>query len=63
MKLLLDTHVLLWWLADLPSLTPDARIAIKNTNNIVVVSAVSIWEIALKRGLGKLDIPSDPPNK
>ena len=59
MKLLLDTHVILWWLADDPTLKPDARSAISETSNLVYVSAVSLWEIVIKRGLGKLRLPED----
>jgi len=57
-RLLLDTHVLLWYLAeDAPRLVPQARLAIDSAENIVLVSAVSVWEIAIKRTLGKLDAP------
>lgn len=59
MKLLLDTHVVLWWLADDPALKSDARSAISETSNLVYVSAVSLWEIVIKQGLGKLRIPAD----
>jgi len=59
MKLLLDTHVILWWLADDPALKSDARSAISDTSNLVHVSAVSLWEIVIKRGLGKLRLPDD----
>ncbi len=59
MKLLLDTHAFLWWLADSPRLGPDARAAIGNANNLVFVSAASAWEISVKRANGKLDAPGD----
>lgn len=59
MKLLLDTHVLLWWLADDARLSGPARSAIADPNNVVSVSAVSLWEIVIKRGLGKLEVPDD----
>ena len=59
MKLLLDTHVLLWWLADDPCLSREASRAISEPENIVVVSAVSIWEIVIKKGLGKLEIADE----
>ena len=59
MKLLLDTHVLIWWLADDPELGHQAREAIADAENTVYVSAVSLWEIAIKQGLGKLDLPED----
>lgn len=58
MSLLLDTHALLWWLADI-ELRSDARQAIADPDNLVVVSAVSVWEISIKRSLGKLDAPHD----
>ena len=54
MSLLLDTHALLWWLADDP-LEPAARARIADPGELVRVSAVSLWEIAIKRALGKLE--------
>ena len=59
MNLLLDTHILLWWLDDNPLLTDKARDAISDTDNLVVVSAASIWEIRIKQALGKLEITPD----
>ena len=59
MRLLLDTHVLLWWLMNDPSLTTKARSAIANPETSVFVSAASAWEIAIKQALGKLEAPSD----
>ena len=59
MRLLVDTHVLLWWLADDPSLGDEARESISASDSSVFVSAASAWEIAIKRALGKLDAPSD----
>ena len=59
MKLLLDTHVLLWWLADDPTLSPVHRSAIADPANVVYVSAASAWEISIKRALGKLVAPED----
>ncbi len=59
MNLLLDTHVLLWWLADDASLSEHARNAIIENNNIVFVSTATIWEIVIKKGLGRLTIPGD----
>jgi len=54
MNILLDTHILLWWLDDESRLKPTMRDAIKNQNNQVLVSSVSFWEIMLKKELGKL---------
>ncbi len=58
-RLLLDTHVFLWWLADAPQLGEPARAAIGDERNEVFVSAVSGWEIAIKRAAGKLRAPDD----
>ena len=57
MNLLLDTHVLLWWLDDHPTLSEKARAAIADGKNLVFVSAAVIWEIRIKQALGKLEIP------
>lgn len=59
MKLLLDTHLLLWWLDGSPSLPATAREMIRDPENTVFVSAVSLWEIRLKESLGKLRLPAD----
>lgn len=59
MKLLLDTHTLIWWLANNPTLSEDAKKAISNPDNIVFVSAASAWEMAIKKSLGKLNAPED----
>lgn len=58
-RVLLDTHVLLWWLADHRSLGKKARDIIANERNSIYVSAVSIWEIAIKRKKGLLSAPDD----
>jgi PIN domain nuclease of toxin-antitoxin system len=57
MRLLLDAHALLWWLADDPSLDHNARDLIADPTNEVIVSAVTVWEIAIKRAIGKLSAP------
>jgi PIN domain nuclease of toxin-antitoxin system len=59
MKILLDTHLLLWWLADHPSLSALARQIIANPENAIFVSSVSLWEIWLKQSLQKLSLPPD----
>ncbi len=56
MNLFLDTHVLLWWLDDSPHLSEAGRNAIAAVDNLIVVSAVVIWEIRIKQKLGKLEI-------
>ena len=57
MILLLDAHTLLWWLADDPTLEASARSAIADPANDILVSAASVWEIEMKRALGKLAAP------
>ena len=59
MRLLLDTHVLLWSLAEPRKLRGGTRAALADAHNDVFVSAVSGWEIAVKRALGKLEAPDD----
>lgn len=54
MRLLLDTHALLWWWKDDPRLSQRAAEAISNEANTVLVSAASAWEIATKHRIGKL---------
>ena len=58
-RLLLDTHVFLWWLADHPRLGAESRAVIREPANDVYVSAASGWEIAIKRQLGKLKVSDD----
>ena len=54
MRLLIDTHALLWWLSDDPSLSEAARKVMAETSNVLLVSAASAWEIATKVRLGRL---------
>jgi PIN domain nuclease of toxin-antitoxin system len=53
-RLLLDTHALIWWLAGDEALSAPAKAAIADIGNDVLVSAASAWEIATKHRLGKL---------
>ena len=55
-KYLLDTHAFLWWIADDPSLSERARLIISNGENEIYLSAVSIWEMAIKSRLGRLKL-------
>lgn len=59
MDLLLDTHAFVWWASRDPKLTENARAAIADSENRVVVSAVSVWEISIKRAAGKLAFRHD----
>ncbi|MFC3675568.1 type II toxin-antitoxin system VapC family toxin [Ferrovibrio xuzhouensis] len=54
MRLLLDTNAFLWALDDLDRLLPDARTALRSSDNDLFVSMASLWEIAIKVGTGKL---------
>ena len=59
MHLLLDTHALIWWMTENPSLPESVRRLIVDKRNTVVVSAASAWEMATKVRLGKLHAASD----
>ena len=61
MKLLLDTHVLIWYLADDSKLPSAIRDLIVDPHNQVFVSAATVWEIAIKKAIGKLDSPDNLP--
>ncbi len=60
MRVLLDTHTFLWWIADSPQLSDVARDAIADERTQPIFSVVSGWEIAIKAGVGKLEIPDSP---
>ncbi len=59
MDLLLDTHTLIWWLGNHRRLGEQARAAMRDPRNVVHVSVVTAWEIAIKVGLGRLEVPTD----
>lgn len=56
---LLDTHALLWWLSSPKRLSAPARRVLERKSNRVFVSAAAVWEMAIKRTLGRLDYPSN----
>jgi PIN domain nuclease of toxin-antitoxin system len=60
--LLLDTHLLLWWLGNTADLSREAVSLIGDPGNVVFVSVATMWEIAIKQALGKLDIPDAFPD-
>ena len=60
MKFLLDTHLLLWAAGEPDKLPPAALAAIENRDNELIFSAASLWEVAIKRGLGRADFVVDP---
>ena len=57
MKLLLDTHAALWWLSDDERFSGEAARHLADARNLVLLSAAVVWEVAIKRSLGKLDAP------
>ncbi len=59
MRLLLDTHALLALLSCDYVISPDARAAMERPDTQLVVSVVSVWEIAIKRSIGRLQAPDD----
>lgn len=59
MRLLLDTHVVLWAVTDAAALPMRFRAALQDGRTELFVSAVSVWEVSIKTGLGKLDVPQD----
>jgi len=61
-SLLLDTHVVLWWLADDPELPDEIKDRLDQEPD-VRVSAATIWEIAIKQALGKITAPADLPER
>ena len=60
MKLLLDTHILLWSAGQPDKLSDQARTLLLDTSNSLFFSAASIWEIVIKRGIGRDDFRVDP---
>ncbi len=56
MRVLLDTHILLWWLKDDSKLSADAVNIIENPTNDILISAVNTWEIAIKKSMGRIQI-------
>ncbi len=60
MRILLDTCTFLWLITDDAALSPPARNAFVDPDNDVYLSAVSVWEIAVKHSLGKLPLPTSP---
>lgn len=57
MRYLLDTHVVLWWLADPKNIKTKTQKIISNTENEIFISSVSFWEMAIKKSIGRLTLP------
>ena len=62
MSLLLDTHVVLWWLSDDPTLAAELKDRLDHEPDIYI-SAATIWEVAIKQSIGKLQKPDDLPER
>ncbi len=62
MRLLLDTHVVIWWLADDATLSEEIKVLIDEEPD-VYVSPASIWEITIKQAIGRLKGPADLPER
>ncbi|MCY7277197.1 MAG: type II toxin-antitoxin system VapC family toxin [Phormidesmis sp. CAN_BIN44] len=60
MRILLDTHIFLWFINGDGQLSTDVRDAIRDSDNEVYLSAVSVWEAIVKYQLGKLPLPEHP---
>jgi PIN domain nuclease of toxin-antitoxin system len=59
MNLLLDTHVLIWALENNPTLSDKVCNAIIDGKNMIFVSSASVWEISIKKAMGKLEVPDN----
>jgi PIN domain nuclease of toxin-antitoxin system len=59
LKLLLDTHAALWWLSDDKRVAESTAAYLTDATNQVLLSAAVVWEVAIKRSLGKLEAPDD----
>lgn len=57
MKYLLDTHIVLWWMTDPKQIAPKASKIIADKENDILVSTVSLWEMAIKKSIGRLTLP------
>jgi PIN domain nuclease of toxin-antitoxin system len=62
MNLLLDTHVVIWWLADDPTLSDEIKSTLDHEPDVYVSSA-TIWEVAIKQAIGKIVQPTDLPER
>jgi PIN domain nuclease of toxin-antitoxin system len=58
-KFLLDTQVFIWWMKEDAELSKDIKLILKNPQNIIYLSTVSVWEMIIKKTLRKLRLPSE----
>ena len=59
MRLLIDSHALMWWFEAAPALSTAARAAIADPTNEVLISTAALWELTIKSSSGKLALPAD----
>ena len=59
MRLFLDAHAFLWWLIGSPALSAPARQAVADPGNEILIGIGTLWELTIKRSLGKLNFPHD----
>lgn len=59
MKLILDTHIAIWFITDDEKLGPETKALIEDADNVIFLSLVSLWEIGIKYSLGKLELKTD----
>ncbi len=57
MRILLDTHILIWWLSNDSRLSPSALSLLAEPTNTIFLSAASLWEIRIKQSIGRLRLP------
>src|SRR5204863_2029483 len=57
MKYLLDTHIILWWLTTPDKINKKTQKIIKDKSNVIYISSASLWEIAIKKSIGRLTLP------
>ncbi len=62
MNLLLDTHIVIWWLTDDPTLSEDVKSTLDHEPD-VYISPATLWEVAIKQAIGKLREPADLPER
>ncbi len=62
MNLLIDTHAVIWFIADNPKLPKSTKQIIEDSNNTCYISIASYWELAIKHTLGRLELSSDLEN-
>lgn len=58
-RYLIDTHIFIWWMENSTRLKEKARAIISDSSTVILISIVSLWELAIKEALSKIDFPKD----